>query len=187
MKIKINNQETYDIAVAEEYSVTDFIEFSERINKIANIISLNAVKDTELKHSIAPKTTKLKTTKIQKTKVKKVKKVKGKRLWETREEALKVLRLHYHGTKDVKNAYANLVGKEWNSITKAFSNLIKRYNIQPSEIGLSSFSKKTESESDLELPSLDDIPNFMPQKTPTPPLEFDDDEKDIKFLAEDLI
>lgn len=219
MKIKINNQESYEVAVAEEYTATGFVEFSERINKIAKVISETTETDTIPISKMGKPSNPLPIVGISckhcgstnlnrdgkakgdprqryackdcgrkfKEGIKPKERGKAKFKWKDRDEVIRVLRMHYTGTKAEKQAYANSKGAEWNIITKSFSNLRKRYNVQPAEIGLTDFPN-------LKTKGLPSIPNFIPQQTmPTPPLELKDDEEgeekkeEVKFLAEDLI
>jgi hypothetical protein len=64
--------------------------------------------------------------------------------WKDRNEVLKVLKIHYHGTKEDKTRYADNLKVTWNYLTKSFHLLIKRYDIKPYEIGLTRFKKQGE-------------------------------------------
>jgi hypothetical protein len=88
--------------------------------------------------------------------------------WDKREDAIKVMKTHYFGTKQEKESLANQKGApSWNYIVKSIHNLKKRYNIRPQEIGLSEFpTRKNRVKKKVE-----ETPKFFKAPTPNPPLE----------------
>ena len=124
MRIKINEEEVYEIKLKEEYDLPEFIKVLERIVKITQTITNE-------------KTEKVETNETEN----KIKTHRGKSIlkWKYRDEVVEALTIHYTGTKEEKLRFAEKKGEgkvNWNTICKSFSALRKRWNVKPSEIGL---------------------------------------------------
>ena len=123
MKIKINEQESYEIKLDEEYDLQEFIKVLERIVKITQTITNEKIEKVEINET-------------DKTIIRRKKSILK---WKERDEVIEALKIHYTGTKEEKLRFAEIKGKgevNWNTICKSFSALRKRWNVKPSEIGL---------------------------------------------------
>jgi len=66
--------------------------------------------------------------------------------WKDRDEVIRLIKLHYFGTREQKEAFARNKHESatWTHVLKCISNLRKRYNIKPEEIGLKEFPTRYE-------------------------------------------
>jgi hypothetical protein len=151
-KFQISKDETYEVKFRDEYSEEEMPDFFELVEKIKNLSS-----NKERKPVIIIKSEKVsEPDKKKKRKYKKSGKYKNHKNsvepkvkhrkrrasavhWEDRDEAVNVLRIHYRGTPELKQRFANMKRTDWKTLTKSFSNLRKRYKITPEEVGIKFF------------------------------------------------
>lgn len=139
MKIKINEEETYENS-KEEYTIEELSSLIDNLKEISETPVL-----TKKKKAGRPKLDEP-TQGGFPVLSPRVKKKRRKQMvrWDDRDEVLKALRIHYHGTKGEKLAYARDKGMDWNQLMKGFSGLKKRYNVTPQEIGLQTYPSRSE-------------------------------------------
>jgi len=130
MKIKINEKETYviDLENDEELTGEQFLGLLERLNSIRKLLERDFfIQIGNIK--------------------KKVYRKKGvaRAFNRSREEALKVLKIHYHGSKEDKSILGEIYNSEWGELSKGFSAMKKRWDIAPDEVGLIAFPKRSGS------------------------------------------
>lgn len=94
--------------------------------------------------------------------------------WKDRNEVLNAVKIHYFGTDEEKNQFAEMKNTTWMNVMKAINNLRRRFNVKPQEVGLEEFPNKRGKK------SIKSIPNLEPFKIPTPqpPLEIKKEEKE---------
>ena len=156
MRIKINDEESYEIAINDEYSFPEFIQLLGKLVKVSKIISTET-EETPKKVNSLPSS-------VQKTRSKQRGKARIK--W-NRELAIKALKIHYHSTKSEKEAFASSLNvPNWNYLLKATSALRRRFDISPQEIGLSFFPKHHNTKKEEV-----NISNTPSNQSPQPPLE----------------
>jgi hypothetical protein len=144
MKVKINDEETYEINLKDEYSREEFASLLEKLDKISNLIQTPAFLTNKKKKAGRPKLEKPTQSLPASIPKKSRKKSKVRVRWDNRDEVLKALNIHYNGTKEDKQAYAREKGIDWDKLIKGFSGLRKRYNVKPKELGISKFPTRTE-------------------------------------------
>jgi len=175
MKIKINEQETYEIVIdnGKEYTFEEFLQLIGKLVKISKIIST----DTPL-----PLTkndpTKMESVKPQEGLFKKKQRGKARIQW-NRDLAVEAVKTHYHATKEEKEAFAQSQNvPDWNYLLKAMSILKRRFNITPSEVGMTAFPIHHLTERALKKKNI--LEGYgTPSQTPQPPLELkEDNDKD---------
>ena len=131
MKIKINENETYEINISEEIlNAKQFQELLFRLNAINKILGRDI-----LMSSITEKPTpKIKTYTNQR-------KPSKSRPWaKDREFVVDLIKLHYLGSKEMKEKKTREMNMTcWDEIVKAIHNLVMRHNITPAEIGIPFF------------------------------------------------
>lgn len=142
MKIKINEQESYEIKFQDEMSLQELEEFSHRINQI---LKMNQMSVMGYVKKLGQPRHYNKSGKYTNEAKGLSRKVGNKREWcNTKEKALELLKLQYFGEKEDKEKKAKEVGySSWVEINKALHGLKKRYKIQPKEVGLKAFPPKT--------------------------------------------
>lgn len=147
MRIKINNEEFYEFRLKDEMSIQELSEVLFKLNSLSKIFSKDVFISNELdindkiKHTKYTK--KIKVAPVMIRRRQKHKKGSINYLLD-RNKAVEVLKLHYHGTKEQKHAFAKKYNNDWNEMSKAFSNLRKKFNIPAEEIGLRYFPRKNE-------------------------------------------
>jgi len=130
MKIKINKNEFYTIDFEEEVTTQQFIELIDRLNTIRRLL----IKDPfigVLSQQSNGKRTYIRTVKRG---------IKRKFICD-RNEAVRVLRIHYHGSYKDKKAISKEYQQDWTNIAKSLPNVRKKWNIKPDEVGLIAFPR----------------------------------------------
>jgi hypothetical protein len=133
MKIKINQNETYEISLPNEIeiSIQEASIFATRLLKIVKAIGKDEIMEgmTEI---------------AQKRSYNLAGNSKSKIWIKDRDETIKLLKLHYHASLDEKRAYANEYNTNWETLCNKLSALKERWNIQPQEVGLERWYKRGE-------------------------------------------
>ena len=134
MKIKISDDEVYEIKIPNEMEAQEFLGLLDKLSKIVKLITLSKLGNLD----------KFKKTFNQRTEDtiqrKKYQKTTGLNpFYDTKEKALDLLQYSYHGTKEDRQWISRLMGMEWKDIQKRLSNIRGRYEIQPNEVGLKKF------------------------------------------------
>jgi hypothetical protein len=131
LQIRINEYETYLINSPNEneLSIQEATIFVDRLHKI-----IKAIGKDEIMEGIA------------KPREKRHYKVgSGKAIWsKDRNEAIKLLKLHYTASLDEKRAYAKEHNAEWDNLCARLWSLRKKWNIKPQEVGIKEFYKRGE-------------------------------------------
>lgn len=157
MKIKLN--EYMFLTINKEILEPDeFGEFMTQLNVISKIVKRDFLSNEE---NVSEKTklVKLEKTKSTRQYVKSGKYKNGsseiietknnkplqRREWcDSKEKVIKLLKIHYFGSKEDKNEIAKKIGLTWTNINKSFYNIKNRFNIQPKDIGLKRFPTSKE-------------------------------------------
>lgn len=151
MKIKISNNEVYEIKLGNQLSIQEFTDMLYKLNSLVRTFSKNIINPIDMVKVVKIKKGITKTGKIRKTytyknsdaKIKQTRKVSNPRLWcATREQAITTLKIHYYGTQEQKERLAQSSRTSWNEIVKGFWGVRRRYNIRPQEVGLQHWIKK---------------------------------------------
>jgi len=171
VKFRLSPDETYEVKLQEEYSEEELPRFFELIEKIKNmtfvkkpeyVLDLDRIKTKKIeeiennaherkkrKYTRRGKYNKKKIIKDnseQNSEQKPIKKRENKQwlTWDDRDEVINALRIHYRGTPELKQRFANMKRTEWKNILWALHGLKKRYKITPEEVGLKEFPKRGE-------------------------------------------
>jgi len=133
--------------ISQEYFTSNYLE--KGFYKILQKYKIN-------KHNLKLYNYSLKETK---TKTKKIKRAKARHNWneQGRDSVVEMIKVHYTGTKEDRDRLAKKHNDSYLNLSKSFSNLIKRFNIKPGEIGLKEFKKENEKESK----NKEEIKNFI--------------------------
>lgn len=144
MKIKINSREAYEIQLPETIGKDELISITERFEKLIKFLG----KD-ELMASVPEE-----NKKEKKIKYPSGRKKPHKREWaRNRNMVIKLLKIHYFGTKGDKEIISKNLKANWSdNIMRSLTNLTKKWKIQPKEVGLKKF------------PTRDTSPNFKKNK-----------------------
>jgi hypothetical protein len=138
MKIRIKEDEVYEIKIPEEINASDILILLDRLKVIAKLSELSEIRVR----------TKTETRSYVK---------KGdspSRFWNTREKALDLLQYAYHGTEEDKERISKLIRRDWKKTQKQFHLIKKRYNIQPDEVGLTKWKTQYDSKNlDVRIPN----------------------------------
>lgn len=137
MKIRLKENEIYEIKIPEEIDTENLFILLDRLKVITKLSELS-----DIRKDI--KTEKRKYTQNP---------TKTTRLYNTKEKTLDLLQYAHHGTKEDKERICKLLNMSWKEIQKRFYNLIKRYNIQPNEVGLTRWKTKYDKHSDNRIPN----------------------------------
>lgn len=136
MKIKINEYAEYNIKIKDSLDQQEFFQFLDTLNQIAKMIKKDFLVDSD---------DMIQEDKKESPKIKSAtpKKLHKREYLDTKEKAIKILKLHYFGNKEKKNKFAEDNNTEWVTIVKGIHGLKNRYSILPKEIGLKSYPTKT--------------------------------------------
>lgn len=154
MKIKINEDISYDIQLAEVIESSEQLE--DLIEKLMNVrkFVLLMKKKSEPSELIpvlrgdnddsnsSKDLTEVEMNEEEKRGYTSFKDTDSEEYKKGREQMVRILRTHYHGSKIEKNALAKELGKDWTEVVKRIYIHRTRYNIQPSEVELSRFPSK---------------------------------------------
>ncbi len=125
MKIKINENETYEIKVPEVIDGRELFTFKSRIDHILKLVGRDPLMQTAQDKPLTPVKTRNPHAPIE------------QRPWDqSRENALKFIRCHYFGTDEEKQAYEQISGKPWKDIYKRTSGIKIRWNIKPEDVDM---------------------------------------------------
>lgn len=128
MKIKVNENETYEINFPEDVDTQQFFELFSRLSHISKMISKDPIVQSSFRSPINSNGTRhYRNTGIHKA------------FNKDREEAIRFGRLHYHGTKEEKQKVAAECKLGWDDLIKGFSYAKKKWKIKPHELGLRNF------------------------------------------------
>lgn len=131
MKIKINESEIYMITIPEEVNANQLFTIISRLNTIGKLIGRDPmsmpvpINNISTKRHYKPRDALTSSNFFS--------------FIQSREEALKVLIIHYHGTATQKYELAKKYGRKWTAIMKRFAYTKAKWNIQPKEVGLTDF------------------------------------------------
>jgi hypothetical protein len=135
MKVKIQTEEGfYETEIKEQLSLTELLETIDRLKEVYRFLSPLTKKkddwdDSNINYAV-------RETAERKTQ---------KRDWcDTREKAVNIVKLHYTGTKEQKQEFANSIDHDWNDIVKSIWGLTRRYEIIPQDIGMNRFPGRGE-------------------------------------------
>jgi len=130
MKIKINDKETYCIDLEfDELSAQEFCELLERLNNIRRLLG----KDLFAQMNQIQRTSRPRSYNITGT---------SRKFNEDRNEAIRVLRIHYHGSRQDKEKLAKEYNRLWDVIIKGLPYCKAKWKILPAEVGLKAFPTK---------------------------------------------
>lgn len=124
MKVKISESETYEINLKEEVSAVEFREIVNRLSKIAETFSIVEIKKSE---KVSPKNERGRHSHYSFVK--------------DRDEAVRLFKVYYLGSKADRLEYANAIDGDWKSIRKRIPFLRDKWDIKPQEIGVTEFPK----------------------------------------------
>jgi hypothetical protein len=148
MKIKINENEVYELKLPEQVdNVNEFFVILTRLDNIAKIIKMNMIAGTNL-YEFKDNFQKRETNKIQnKDYVKKsYTHYKNNTFFDTKEKVMDLIQYYYHGTIEDKNRICKIIGINRERLTHKLRDFISIYNIKPEEVGFIMFGttkKKT--------------------------------------------
>lgn len=124
MKITINENESYDINFPELVSKEEFFAIKLRLDTIVKLLGKDPL--LQLTKEM-PKTPSVRNPHAPIE----------QRPWDqSRKNAIELVRVHYFGIDEEKQAYEKISGRVWRDIYKRVSGLKERWNIQPKDIGL---------------------------------------------------
>lgn len=124
MKIKINENETYEIKVPEEIDGRELFTFKSRIDHILKLVGRDPLIQTAQDKPLTP---------IERNPHAPIE----QRPWDKdRNEAIKLAKTHYFGIDEEKKAYEQLTHKTWLAVSKNVSPSKMKWQIKPEEIGL---------------------------------------------------
>lgn len=134
MKIKINEYAEYNIKIKDSLDQQEFFQFLDTLNQIAKMIKKDFLVDSDNdmiqeEKKETPKVIKVKNNNNSKLKV----------LWDSKEKAIKLIKLHYWGTKEKREKAIEGFDITWTGMAQRIWNIRKKYNIQPKEVGLKRF------------------------------------------------
>jgi hypothetical protein len=132
MKIKINENEVYEIKTPEVLNPEDFLNFLNKLDRIAKIIKINLITGTNYEDFKGKYNRKFKE---KKGKI-------GNPYFDTKEKVLDIMQYFFFGTEEDKERICNLVGISKNELYKRFNGFKKRFNIKPEEIGFLVFGTR---------------------------------------------
>ena len=132
MKIKINSHEAYEIQLPETIGKDELISITERFEKLIKFLG---------KDELMAGSPEEKSSKVKKINYPAERKPMHRREWaRDKNIVIKLLKIHYLGTKEQKEAIAKELKTDWNdNIMRSLTNLTKRHKIQSKEIGLKKF------------------------------------------------
>jgi hypothetical protein len=124
MKISINESESYEFKMPEgDVSIQQLSGIVSRLQSVLKMVSKNPMIEgirEKRKYNVSG-------TRI-------------KQIWtKDRDEAVKLLKLHYTGTKEEKLAYAKLHNVEWKLLVNRTFRFRKKWDIKPKELGIKQF------------------------------------------------
>lgn len=127
MKVRINENETYELKIPdEEVSPQQLFGILSRLQNIGKLLNREAMFGGN--H--------YKTRKSGSGRL-------GKVIWtKDRDEAVKLLKLHYTGTRAEKEAYAKLHNIEWKVLVNRTFSFRKKWDIKPREVGIKQFMSR---------------------------------------------
>jgi len=154
LEVKLSDGELYELELPNPINLKEIPNVVAKLNKLSKLVPDETYDETD------------ETNETNGNVIKKFKKPhyggRGKtRLWcNTREKAIAVMCLSFHGTRKEKDTFAKNNNILWLEVVKAFHNLRIRYNIKPHEIGLKVFLKRGSNRSPSYLNSIK-LPNFV--------------------------
>jgi hypothetical protein len=147
MKIKLNDKEYFNIELDDEIDLDELNGILFRLNNVSKIFSKDVFKIS--KHSDNSNNNhntdnNLTATGRPKIKYKRKNEHNFRNPVNTKEKTIELLKLHYYGTDEEKEKFIKNINfySDWTIFSKRFFNLRKKFNIQPSEIGLNSYPGK---------------------------------------------
>lgn len=172
MKIQISKDESYEIKIPNEINANDFMKLMTSFDNVIKLIRFNLVKqgikedenfridengnrvsrvhykdkinkiDKNLNLDGTPRKSYTKSPKFLES-LKNKRKTNLRDWCNTKEKVLDLMQYAYHGTKEDRKRIVKITGEtNWDVITKSFFGLKNRYDIQPQEVGLTSFGNK---------------------------------------------
>lgn len=138
MKVKLNEYEAWEINLKQVYEPQEFLQVVERFNDTAKIIRKgfmggDSMPSNDIESNISP----YKNTDNISTDVKrKYTKSTGTFWGSDRNVVIKAIKLHYFGTQEEKNLFANNHNTQWVKIPSNLYRLKTKFNIRPQEVGL---------------------------------------------------
>ena len=155
MKIQISDDEVYELKLPELVNnPEEFYEILKKLDNIAKIMKINLMTGTTY-DKFKNKFQQMETNKATRKYTINPNFTRKNRnpLLDTKEKVLDILQYAYHGNRDDKNRISKLMGFSWNDISKRFHNLFRRYEIKPSEIGLTQLPSQMFRYVDLKIPN----------------------------------
>lgn len=163
-RIEINEYAELNIKFKDHYSVPEFISLLEYLNQTSKMIKkdflVDSVENEEKKEEKSPDMY-FKNGRMKRSYAHTLKKnhtprrrTARREFANTKEKAIKIIRLHYFGTKEKKLQFAKDNDTDWNQLVKSMHNLRKRFDIQPREVGLKGFPKTRGSSATKEIEHL---------------------------------
>lgn len=129
MKIEINEKESYNVEIPTTLSAQEFLALFERLNNIKKIVISNLntnIFDNNIHTKILKPRNRIK-------------------LVSNRDDVIKLLKLHYFGSKEEKQNFAASVNRDWKKVRCCLTSYKRTYKIEPEEIGLKRFPTTKDS------------------------------------------
>ena len=131
MKIKINEKESYEILIEnEELDCDEFLGLLNRLKEIEKIILKIGYSNSE-------------NGQPQSKHVRKKRSKKASWIGD-RDKVVELMKLMWFGSKEDKEKFAIIEGREWNDIIKSIHYGKDKFDIKPEEVGLVRFPVKGE-------------------------------------------
>jgi hypothetical protein len=135
MKIRINDEESYEIKIPNEIEARDFLNLLNSFDNIVRLIRIN---------NIPKELVKLPKIITETNKKGRIRGTKKHRDWaDTREKVLDIMQYAYHGNKEDRKRIMRITGvNDFQVISKSFFWLVKRYQLKPEEVGMVTWKGK---------------------------------------------
>jgi hypothetical protein len=141
MKIKFSDDVEINVNIREEYNSQEFAELLSKLHSIQKMLGrdlLSMSGGIGIKKKGRPSSNPVNN-------IARIKRAMKRRDWcNTREKAIDVIKMHYHGTKEEKTKWSQKNNVIWNDAVKSMYALKNRYNIQASEVDMKRFPVRNE-------------------------------------------
>ena len=135
MKVILSETESYEIEIPKVANAKEFQSLLSKLDGVAKILQMNLRLNTnfnEFRNEFNTRTAVIRNSKRR-----------GKVTHYTdRKNVLDIMQYFYQGTKEDRVRISTIIGKTPEEIQKRFWSLIRKWNIQPNEVGLVNFQNQ---------------------------------------------